>query len=216
MDPTNNSHSPMRSHGAAFAPLPSWQDDEEDRRPLTQYANPNGQQPYNPANEPWRMAPAMGPAPAPAPAAARANPNNRGFSQPLRYHPTMTIRMVPPAGVGTGLAPVAEEENSLESDHNYNINNYNGSDYDRGVSSSEIDDFSRAYSNQGIGTQEMEYDRQPLTVLNPDDTPPRSGATSPGTSPPRTTTPGNRPLWQQNRQRGRNLMWVDPNPNNRF
>ncbi|KAI1409177.1 hypothetical protein F5Y13DRAFT_96420 [Hypoxylon sp. FL1857] len=202
--PTTGYISPMRSHGAAFAPLPSWHDDEEDRRPLTQYPTPQPQ-PYYPPPEPWQTAPV---------AAARTSTANRGFSQPLRYHPA-TIRAVPPMGlVGTGLAPVAEEEHPHEQEHDHTYDH--AYDYSRDVSSSEIDDFSRAYSNAGIGTQEdMDEDRQPLTVMNPDENPPGSGATSPGGSRSptrggggRTTSPGNRPLWQQNRQQGRNLMWV--------
>ncbi|KAI1143093.1 hypothetical protein F5Y05DRAFT_367465 [Hypoxylon sp. FL0543] len=188
----------MRSHGAAFAPLPSWQDDEEDRRPLTQYPTPQPQPYYPPPPEPWQAAPVAAP--------ARTSTANRGFSQPLRYHPA-TIRAVPPLGLGTGLAPVAEEEHPHEQERDHN------DDYDRGVSSSEIDDFSRAYSSAGIGTQEMEEDRRPLTVMNPDENPPGSGTTSPGgsRSPTRgegTGGPGNRPLWQQNRQQRRNLMWL--------
>ncbi|OTB06288.1 hypothetical protein M426DRAFT_114981 [Hypoxylon sp. CI-4A] len=177
--------SPMRSHGAAFAPLPSWQDDD-DTRPLTQYT----QQPYYAPQEPWRSAP-------PPAASAMTASTSRSFSQPLRYPPP-AVQAVP-LGVGTGLAPVAEEEQSHDQDSDQ--------DQDRGMSSSEIEDFSRAYSRAGIGTQDMEEDRRPLTV---DDSPPRSETTSPGgsRSPSRGPWPGNRPLWQQNRQQGRNMMWL--------
>lgn len=124
-----------------------------------------------------------------------------------------------PPGVGTGLAPVAEEEQLSE--HEYEVlHDHRGGGGRRPVHSSEIDDFSRAYSSAGIGTEEMDYDddRHPLAVINPDDSPPRSGTASPGDSqsPSRggaggTGTGGgigNRPLWQQNRQQGRNLMWL--------
>ncbi|KAI1468862.1 uncharacterized protein F4812DRAFT_424937 [Daldinia caldariorum] len=207
--------SPMKSHGAAFAPLPSWQDEEEDRRPLTRYTS----QPYRPLPEP-PTAPPTGPLPPPPPQAQkgmapiRTVPTNRAFPQPLRYHPP-TIRLVPPRGVGgAGLTPVAEEENphdqdsssSSSSSSNSNSNS-NSSDREyeagsgRGPTPSEIDDFSRAYMSAGIGTQDLDEDRLPL----------RSDAESPGgsCSPPRSSSsPGNRPLWQQNRQQGRNLMWM--------
>ncbi|KAI1381834.1 hypothetical protein F4677DRAFT_5728 [Hypoxylon crocopeplum] len=183
--PTTEYISP-RSHGAAFAPLPSWHDDEEDRRPLTHYNS----QPYSPPHDRWQPGPAMAP--------AMTTTAGRGFSQPLRYHPA-TIRAVP-LGVGTGLTPVAEEEQQHEQEHEH--------EHSGGPNASEIDDFSRAYSSAGIGTQGE--DRQPLTVMNPDDSSSRSGSTSPGgsQSPTRGTGPGNRPLWQQNRRQGRNLMWL--------
>ncbi|OTA79965.1 hypothetical protein M434DRAFT_38202 [Hypoxylon sp. CO27-5] len=220
----------MRSHGAAFAPLPSWHDDDEDTRPLTQFANSNPQQPPQPYYPPssssaWQTAPVAAP--------ARTSTSNRGFSQPLRYHGS-TIRAVPPLGVGTGLAPVAEEEqpHHEEPSHSHphshshsHDNDYSGygygygygydNGYNRGATSSEIDDFSRAYSSAGIGTQDVDEDRQPLTVVNPDEHAPSSGATSPGGSRSPTrggagagVGTGNRPLWQQNRQQGRNLMWL--------
>lgn len=210
--PTTSYISPMRSHGAAFAPLPSWHDDEEDTRPLTQYPNPQPQPYYPPSGGAWQTAPVAAP--------ARTSTSNRGFSQPLRYHGS-TIRAVPPLGVGTGLAPVAEEEHPHEEPSrphprdNYGGQGYHGGyDYGRGATSSEIDDFSRAYSSAGIGTQDLDEDRQPLTVVNPDEHAPSSGATSPGGSQSPTRGgggvggTGNRPLWQQNRQQGRNLMWL--------
>ncbi|KAI1656788.1 hypothetical protein F4813DRAFT_363312 [Daldinia decipiens] len=134
-------------------------------------------------------------------APARTAPTNRGFSQPLRYHPP-TVRLVPPMGVGTGLTPVAEEENPYDQDSASESDRSIG----RGPTPSEIDDFSRAYMNAGIGTQELEEDRQLLT----DGGALRYGAESPGGShsPPRGNGMGNRPLWQQNRQQGRNLMWL--------
>lgn len=204
----------MRSHGAAFAPLPGWHDDEEDRRPLTQYNN----QPYYPPSDPWQQPGPSSMAPAMAP--ARTANTGRGFSQPLRYHPAAAGGVVP---VGTGLAPVAEEE--LQSEHESEmIPPPPRNPGRRQVHSSEIDDFSRAYSSAGIGTQEADYgdydgndyagngyDHHPLAVMNPDESPPsRSGTVSPGgsQSPNRGGGGGNRPLWQQNRQQGRNLMWL--------
>lgn len=136
-------------------------------------------------------------------APARTAPKPRGFSQPLRYHPP-TVRLVPPMGVGTGLTPVAEEENPHDQDSDRESDPSIISS--QGPTPTEIDDFSRAYMSAGIGTQELEEDRQPLT----DGGALRSGAESPGgsQSPPRGNGMGNRPLWQQNRQQGRNLMWV--------
>ncbi|KAI1394026.1 uncharacterized protein F4822DRAFT_34071 [Hypoxylon trugodes] len=191
--------SPMSSHGAAFAPLPSWQDDEEDTRPLTQYP-----QPYHPIQEPWQAEPSMA-------AAARPPTTNRGFSQPLRYHPATIRPVVPLGGVGTGLTPVAEEENPSErGDHDRPSTGTTGVGMAGGPRSSELDDFSRAYSSAGIGTQEIEDDRQPLTATNSDENTLGSGAISPEGSqtPPRGGGGGNRPLWQQNRQQGRNMMWL--------
>ncbi|KAI1779686.1 hypothetical protein F4818DRAFT_149326 [Hypoxylon cercidicola] len=203
--------SPMSSHGAAFAPLPGWHDDEDDRRPLTQY---NNQPYYPPSHEPWHPGAAMA-------APARTMNTGRGFSQPLRYHPATSHAGAVPLGVGTGLAPVAEEEQS-DNDREHEV--WHGH---RPARSTEIDDFSRAYSSAGIGTQEdtTDYDddddgggRRPLAVVNPDDSPPRPGTASPGgnQSPTREGGGGgggaggigNRPLWQQNRQQGRNLMWL--------
>ncbi|KAI1804966.1 hypothetical protein F4811DRAFT_552285 [Daldinia bambusicola] len=198
--------SPIKNHDAAFAPPPSWQDEEEDRRPLTQYPS----QPYRPLPEP-PTAPPTAPLPPPPPQAqqgmaqVRTAPTNRAFSQPLRYHPP-TIRLVPPMGiVGTGLTPVAEEENPHDQDSCSSSNSSSDREYEAGINRrptpSEIDDFSRAYMSAGIGTQDLDEDRLPL----------RSGAESPGgsRSPPRgSVSPGNRPLWQQNRQQGRNLMWM--------
>ncbi|KAI8962335.1 hypothetical protein F5Y11DRAFT_195980 [Daldinia sp. FL1419] len=193
--------SPM-SHGAAFAPLPSWQDEEEDRKPLTQYNS----QPYRSVPEPPPPPPPRTAGSGMAMAAARTAPLTRGFPQPLRYHPP-TIRLVPPMGVGTGLSPVAEEDNPQDQDSSCGSDReFDNISINRGPTPSEIDDFSRAYMSAGIGTRELEEDRQPLT----DGSAFRSGAESPGgsQSPPRGNGTGNRPLWQQNRQQGRNLMWL--------
>ncbi|KAI1767254.1 hypothetical protein GGR53DRAFT_136390 [Hypoxylon sp. FL1150] len=218
--------SPTRSHGAAFAPLPSWHDDDEDRRPLTQYNS----QPYYAPNEPWQQQPPQpqpGPSTAPAMAMAPARTANtsRGFSQPLRYHPAAAHAGGVP--VGTGLAPVAEEDQQFEHESEGIMPPPRNPSRQR-VHSSEIDDFSRAYSSAGIGSEDDDEDydvggRHPLAVMNPDVSPPHSGTASPGgsQSPNRGGGSGsgsgsggggagigNRPLWQQNRQQGRNLMWL--------
>ncbi|KAK6085552.1 hypothetical protein SCUP515_00659 [Seiridium cupressi] len=39
--------SPMRSHGAGFAPLPTWHEEDEPPTPQPQYNQPHSQQPYN-------------------------------------------------------------------------------------------------------------------------------------------------------------------------
>ncbi|KAI0175822.1 hypothetical protein GGR52DRAFT_331618 [Hypoxylon sp. FL1284] len=211
--PTTEYISPIKSHGAAFAPLPSWQDDEDDRRPLTQYNN----QPYYPPNDSWQPGPAMAP--------ARTTNTSRGFSQPLRYPPAAAHTGLSPLGVGTGLAPVAEEE---QQQHEHEGEDENDSERGRehetqqdlsgarGPAESEIDDFSRAYSSAGIGSQEADgFDRQPLAgAAIPYNNPRRSGTASPrgSLSPSRGSGGagglGNRPLWQQNRQQGRNMMWL--------
>ncbi|KAL7628979.1 hypothetical protein AAE478_000497 [Parahypoxylon ruwenzoriense] len=195
----------MRSHGAAFAPLPSWQDDE-DVLPLTHsnnYNNSSRSQPYI-SPEPWQPGVAV---------AKKATTTGRGFSQPLRYHPT-----VAPVGglVGTGLTPVAEEEQPASPPPPPQQQKEHHDHGEEPHSTSEIDDFSRAYSRAGIGTQELEEDMQPLTRANPDENLPPgsvSGVSSPSGSLSPSRGPGaggsgNRPLWQQNRQQGRNLMWI--------
>jgi hypothetical protein len=101
----------------------------------------------------------------------------------MRYNPVyMAVGM--PKG---SLTPVVEEEQPLEREE---------------PQGREIDDFSRAYSNAGLGQltdDDVEEDRAPLrgnahNILEEDSSPRRSG--------------GHRPLWQQNRQQNRNLMWL--------
>ncbi|KAI5866696.1 hypothetical protein GGS23DRAFT_283583 [Durotheca rogersii] len=94
--PTTEYISPVKSHGAAFAPLPSWQDDDESRLlpPHGNNKNSNPDSNINDGNAPDSWQP-------PPPAAAPG----RGFLHPGRYH-----TVVPVGGlVGTGLSPVAEE-----------------------------------------------------------------------------------------------------------
>ncbi|RYP61633.1 hypothetical protein DL771_010052 [Monosporascus sp. 5C6A] len=157
--------SPMRSHGAAFAPLPGWQ---EERQPSpTLYGNPYGQQHYESESNTYQ--PGFG-----------VNYNATPLGPPPRRYDPVHV-----SGPGTALAPV-EEEASTENP------------------TREIDDFSRAYADARIG-QVPDEDQQPLTI--PEE---RAGSGSGsdsehGRSPARG---GNRPLWQQNRQRSRNMMWM--------
>lgn len=68
----------------------------------------------------------------------------------------------------------------------------------------EIDDFSQAYSSAGIGQlpdEDTESDHTPLRG------PSRDGTFEDDDPLPRHSG-GHRPLWQQNRQQGRNLMWL--------
>ncbi|KAI1341582.1 hypothetical protein F5Y15DRAFT_414104 [Xylariaceae sp. FL0016] len=163
----------MRSHGAAFAPLPSWNEDEAPQHnPSDHHQAPYG----SPYNSPWVYQPQTG---------MTTNITSGGkqptFSQPLaRYTPAH----IP--GYGMGLAPVEEEVSTYESSE---------------ADGREIDEFSRAYTSAGIG-QASDEDRQPL----------RDSAQEAGTSPPSSRSPsrnrGSRPLWQQNRQQSRNLMWL--------
>ncbi|TGJ80138.1 hypothetical protein E0Z10_g8622 [Xylaria hypoxylon] len=193
--PTTQYMSPMQSHGAAFAPLPSWNDEEGD------HAHPHPPQPYGPL-EPMRSASSpnyrgnsnphppglYGPlgstlsAPAPANLGATAH----GYSQPVRYNPGhMPAGMAQPKGT---LTPVVEEEQSLDREESQGR---------------EIDDFSRAYSSAGIGQhsdEDIEEDRTPLRT-NTHNAQEEGDSVSGRSAAPR-------PLWQQNRQQSRNLMWM--------
>ncbi|KAI1079117.1 hypothetical protein F5B20DRAFT_179565 [Whalleya microplaca] len=173
--PTTEYISPIKSHGAAFAPLPGWHEEDQQRgrqSPPSPYDQPG----Y--PHQPWQAV--TNPSPA------------HGYTQPLRYHPANSMNG---AGiVGTGLAPVAEEQ-------------YDGSISSHG-GGNELDEFARAYSSAGIGQQDD--DRQPLTVMNPDEQLSSGSASrseSPGARSP-SGRRGSRPLWQQNRQQTRNLMWL--------
>ncbi|KAI1757340.1 hypothetical protein F4782DRAFT_224458 [Xylaria castorea] len=195
--PTTQYVSPMRSHGAAFAPLPSWHDDEGSPSPnFHSHSHPQPPEPYGPLEsthaasssnfrghpgphqpDPYGSFDPSLSAPAPANLGATA----RGYSQPLRYHPGYNMQ---PKG---SLTPVVEEEQSLEREE---------------PPGREIDDFSRAYSSAGIGQftdEDGEEDHAPLrndthNTIYEDSVARRS--------------PGHRPLWQQNRQQSRNLMWL--------
>ncbi|KAI0013046.1 hypothetical protein F4779DRAFT_613914 [Xylariaceae sp. FL0662B] len=199
--PTMEYISPIKSHGAAFAPLPAWQEEDPE------HPNPRARTPpYNSAhNGPWQ----------PGMAVAHTHDNSNGhghhhhgISQPLRYH------------AGTGLTPVAEEEQHQQLQPSW----YD--DPSPPPTPREIDEFSRAYSSAGIGQDDSSdssgdsSDRQPLTA-NPAESarssPEGSGSlASSGAaaqSPPSSSGGGasrgaNRPLWQQNRQQARNLMWL--------
>ncbi|TRX96623.1 hypothetical protein FHL15_002525 [Xylaria flabelliformis] len=191
--PTTQYISPMRSHGAAFAPLPSWHDDEGSPSPnFHSHSHPQPPEPYGPLESaqavsssnfrghpgshqpgPYGQFEPSLPAPAPANLGATAH----GYSQPLRYHPGYIQQ---PKG---SLTPVVEEEQSFEREE---------------PPGREIDDFSRAYSSAGIGqlTDEDVEDRTPL----------RNNTQYEDSASRRS--PGHRPLWQQNRQQSRNLMWL--------
>ncbi|RYO78418.1 hypothetical protein DL766_001430 [Monosporascus sp. MC13-8B] len=155
--------SPMRSHGAAFAPLPGWQ---EDRQPSPRpYDDPYTQQHHE--SEPTTYEPQIG-----------VNYITTPLGPPPRRYDPVHV-----PGVGTGLTPV-EEEASTENP------------------TREIDDFSRAYADARIG-QAPEDDQQPLTI--PEE---RAGSGSESEHSRSPARGGNRPLWQQNRQRSRNMMWM--------
>ncbi|KAI0908941.1 hypothetical protein F4823DRAFT_639592 [Ustulina deusta] len=202
--PTTQYTSPMRSHGAAFAPLPSWHDEEGSPPPTLHHnpSHPHPPEPYGPLGR-IRLVPSSsnylnysnphppdpyGPlestlsAPTPANLGATAH----SYSQPLRYNPGyMPAGMPQPGG---SLTPVVEEDQSLEREESQGR---------------EIDDFSRAYSNAAIGQlpdEDIEEDRAPLRG-NPQGTHEEEDSIS-------RQSVGNRPLWQQNRQQSRNLMWL--------
>lgn len=193
------------SHGAAFAPLPSWHDDEgSSAAGIHNHSHPPPPEPYgplernrpasanlyNPSNshlpDPYGPIEPVLSAPAPANMGAAAH----GFSQPLRYNPAyMAAGLQQAKG---SLTPVVEEDHSLEREREE-------------PHVREIDDFSRAYSSAGIGQlsdRGVEEDRAPLRD-NSQEAREREGSAS----PPRGGS-GHRPLWQQNRQQSRNLMWL--------
>ncbi|RYP21655.1 hypothetical protein DL765_002116 [Monosporascus sp. GIB2] len=155
--------SPMRSHGAAFAPLPGWQEDRQ--LSPSSYDDSYAQEHHE--SEPTTYQPQVGVNYATTPLGP----------PPRRYDPVH----VP--GVGTGLTPVEEEESTENPTR-------------------EIDDFSRAYADARIG-QASEDDQQPLTI--PEGRARSDSESEHSRSPARG---GNRPLWQQNRQRSRNMMWM--------
>ncbi|KAI0460107.1 hypothetical protein F5B21DRAFT_131780 [Xylaria acuta] len=195
--PTTQYTSPMRSHGAAFAPLPSWRDEEGSPPPnFRSHSHPQPPEPYGPL-EPTHAASSSDfrghPSPHPpdpygplepylsAPTSANLGATAHGYSQPLRYNPGYIQQ---PKG---SLTPVVEEEQSLERED---------------PPGREIDDFSRAYSSARIGQlpdDNVEEDRTPLRS--------NSHNTQEDDSVSRRS-PGHRPLWQQNRQQSRNLMWL--------
>ncbi|KAI0817744.1 hypothetical protein GGR55DRAFT_36838 [Xylaria sp. FL0064] len=200
--PTTEYTSPMQSHGAAFAPLPSWHDDEgSPSPPFHNHSHPHPPEPYGPLERtrsatssnyrtysnphpPESYGPLESTVAAPTPANLGATAHS--YSQPLRYNPGyMPAGMPQPKG---SLTPVVEEDQSLEREESQGR---------------EIDDFSRAYSNAGIGQltdDDVEEDRTPLRA-NSEDTAEEEGSVS-------RRSAGNRPLWQQNRQQSRNLMWL--------
>ncbi|KAI0103643.1 hypothetical protein GGR51DRAFT_247610 [Nemania sp. FL0031] len=181
------------SHGAAFAPLPSWHEDEGSpsrnfqghRHPpdiygpleSTRSPSPNFRTHSN-LHPPDPYGPLESTLSAPAPA--------HGYSQSMRYNPGyMPVGMVQPGG---SLTPVVEEDQSLEREESQGR---------------EIDDFSHAYSSAGIGQlpdEDTDEDRMPLRN-NSHDIHEEEGS-------PSRRSAGHRPLWQQNRQQNRNLIWL--------
>lgn len=174
----NTFTSPARSHGAAFAPLPSWQDNQsnngvDDYYYGNPYGNPYGEQLY----------------PDQAYPTATNNGNEAGFGNGNYAAPYVS----PPQGydsahvasIGTGLAPVEEEARSESPTR-------------------DIDRFSQAYTDARIGQTPSDESIRPLTEPEPVS----SESTTSSSYPSPVRSGGGRPLWQQNRQRSRNLMWM--------
>lgn len=203
----------MESHGAAFAPLPTWNDEDGSPPPaLNNHAHLYGSEPYVPLDRtrstasshyrthsnphpPDPYGPLESTLAAPTPANLAAT---HGYLQPLRYNSGyLPTAMPPPKGA---LTPVVEEDNTLEREESQGR---------------EIDDFSRAYSSAGIGQlpdEEFEEDRTPLRAHNNNY---YNNTNNNNTQDPQLDeelmsrrSAGNRPLWQQNRQQSRNLMWL--------
>ncbi|KAI1640072.1 hypothetical protein F4809DRAFT_560025 [Biscogniauxia mediterranea] len=154
MPPTTEYSDPVRSHGAAFAPLPTWQDEQQQRQPPPP---PPSQQPpysqhYSVPSSAYNAYPpssyyddddeGLWGGPGAAVVGASANNNGGGRHSPLRYEQAHMT------GMGTSLAPVVED-----SEHEPDPR--------------EIDEFSRAYAGAaGIGQddedEEEEEDMRPL------------------------------------------------------
>ncbi|KAI1114457.1 hypothetical protein F5Y14DRAFT_450999 [Nemania sp. NC0429] len=206
---------PMQSHGAAFAPLPSWHDDEVSST-FQNHSHEQPPAPYGPL-EPSHPAPpptflhhnrltpnapdsygtleATLSAPGPASLGPAAP---RGFLQPPRYN-----RGYMPVGMSQSkgsLTPVAEEDQSTERDEPQQ------QQQQQQAQTPEIYAFSQAYSNAGIGQlpddEDTEEDRTPLRGRSGDNSQEDDDSSLPRRSG------GSRPLWQQHRQRSRNLMWL--------
>ncbi|KAI8949046.1 hypothetical protein F4801DRAFT_591397 [Xylaria longipes] len=195
--PTTQFTGPMPSHGAAFAPLPSWHDEEGSPPPnFHSHSHPQPPEPYGPLESAYAASSSnFGGHPGPyppnpygpfepplsAPAPANLGATAYGYSQPLRYNPGY---MPQPKG---SLTPVVEEDQSMERED---------------PPGREIDDFSRAYSSAGIGQlpdEDVEEDHTPLR---------NNSQTTQDSDSVSRRSPGHRPLWQQNRQQSRNLMWL--------
>ncbi|GAP92334.1 hypothetical protein SAMD00023353_7800560 [Rosellinia necatrix] len=199
---TTQFNNPVQSHGAAFAPLPSWHDEDGPCLPIFRHdSHPPPPDPYGPLEQtrsassstfydPSNLHPPGPYGPIEPVRSAPAPPNmgtaSHGFSQPFRYQSAyMPVGMQQPKG---SLTPVVEEDQSMEREESHGR---------------EIDDFSQAYSSAGIGQvsdENIEEDRTPLR-----DHPHYAHEERRSSSP---LNGGHRPLWQQNRQRGRNLMWL--------
>ncbi|KAI1156747.1 hypothetical protein F4825DRAFT_446219 [Nemania diffusa] len=196
--PTTQYTSAMRSHAAGS--LPSWYDeDESPSRTFQSHSHPQPPDPYGPLESSRSASPNFrtysnphppdhyGPLESTlsAPAPANLGGPAYGFSQPLRYNQGyMPVGMPQPKG---SLTPVAEEDQSIEREE---------------PQGREIDDFSQAYSSAGIGQlpdDDSEEDRTPLRNNSQDTQEDDSLSRQSG---------GHRPLWQQNRQQHRNLMWL--------
>jgi hypothetical protein len=185
----------MRSHGAAFAPLPTWQEEDEPPTPQPQYTQPYNQTNNQAGNQQYNQAYNQ------AYSQVR-NQNNQAYNQPnyssyeagtgntthisagpevappLRYNPVHV-----PEGRGT--TPIADAHMS--------------------PTNREIDDFSLAYGN-AVSHNGGDEDRQPLTIVNPD--PAGDNGSPSGSDSGSPARNGSRPLWQQNRRQSRNLMWM--------
>ncbi|KAI0200021.1 hypothetical protein F4808DRAFT_174727 [Astrocystis sublimbata] len=196
--------SPMQSNGAAFAPLPVWHDEEGGSSSSPSPFNnthPPPPEPYGPlesTTQSIRPVPSNVRSPpdsygpdsnsadsalvAPVPASLGSSPHN--YSQPMRYNPGYM-----PAQPKGNLTPVVEEDQSIERE-------------DPPGPGREIDDFSQAYSSAGIGqlpSDDGEEDHTPLR---------NNSQSTNGNESIARRSGGHRPLWQQNRQQSRNLMWL--------
>jgi hypothetical protein len=169
----------MRSHAAAFAPLPTWQEEEE---PLT--PKPPFTQPYNSREQSGYM---YNPYEPPATGNSTQIAGGPAVSSPLWQNPVYVTsggggessaanaRMTSPqAGEFVGFSPLAQQQPQQPQQPQ------------------------QQYYQPPPGQDEA---RQPLTAMTPDDI----GANNDDGHPSRG---GDSPFWQQNRRESRNMPWM--------
>ncbi|KAI0021626.1 hypothetical protein F4780DRAFT_272738 [Xylariomycetidae sp. FL0641] len=229
---TTEYNSPMRSHGAAFAPLPSWQDED----------------PGNNGHSSWPM---------PAAGVFNSNNNHNDNNNNNGQQEYGFSRGPPMAAGGGGLTPVVEEQSSMDeasSRRRTEIDDFTRAYSRAGIGSGSDDDdiygdrtplrardsateaALEALAGEGLASsssshphqyprdqQEHPYyanhrHHQPHDSTTTADSraetswfsqsPPGSPSTIDADRRARASSGGGRPLWQQNRQQSRNLMWL--------
>ncbi|KAH6659414.1 hypothetical protein BKA67DRAFT_544378 [Truncatella angustata] len=140
--PSSEYMSPIRSHGAAFAPLPTWQEEEEPPTPQPRYHQSYGQPHNQPYNQATQEANLYSPHDLPHGNTTQITGGQHAAQQNYSY----------PSGPATG---AMAETTPIADAHTRNGAN-------------ELDDFSHGYSAAVGQIQHHEEDRQPLTPVNID------------------------------------------------